>query len=59
MAILVNIDVPNLAKGIEFYTKAFGMKLLRLIDEDVAELERDSDRFYLLQKKRIHTVSQL
>lgn len=51
MAILVNIDVPNLAKGIEFYTKAFGMKLLRLIDEDVAELERDSDRFYLLQKK--------
>ena len=51
MTILVNIDVHNLAKGIEFYTKALNMKLLRLIDEDVAELERGSDRFYLLQKK--------
>jgi predicted lactoylglutathione lyase len=51
MAILVNIDVPNLAKGIEFYSAAIGMKLLRLVDEDVAELGRDEDRFYLLQKK--------
>jgi predicted enzyme related to lactoylglutathione lyase len=50
MANLINIDVPDLARGIQFYTQAVEMKLLRILDGDVAELSRDGDKFYLSLK---------
>lgn len=50
MKILVNIDVPDLEQGIRFYTSAFGLRLTRRLDEDVAELEGGSSTIYLLAK---------
>lgn len=35
---IVNIDVPELAPAISFYTAALGLKLGRILDDDVAEL---------------------
>lgn len=49
MRVIVNIDVPNLAPAIEFYCRALGLKLNRIIDEDVAELIGASSVIYLLQ----------
>ena len=48
MRIIVNIDVPEFAPAIVFYTNAFNLKLSRLIDEDVAELAGTSSVIYLL-----------
>ncbi|HCA01549.1 MAG TPA: glyoxalase [Halomonas campaniensis] len=50
MRIVVNIDVPELAPAIEFYTNALDLELSRLIDEDVAELAGTSSVIYLLAK---------
>jgi predicted enzyme related to lactoylglutathione lyase len=50
MRIIVNIDVPDLVAGIEFYTNAFELKLSRILDDDVAELVGASSVIYLLQK---------
>lgn len=48
--IVVNIDVPDLAPAIEFYEKAVGAKLQRLLDTDVAELGYGRSLLYLLRK---------
>ena len=50
MRVLVNIDVPELAPAVEFYEAAVGVKLTRLLDDDVAELEYGSSTLYLLRK---------
>lgn len=50
MRIVVNIDVPELAPAIEFYTNALDLELSRLIDEDAAELVGTSSVIYLLAK---------
>lgn len=50
MRLLINIDVPNLASGIEFYTQAFGLKLVRTLDSDVAELGGAPCPVFLLAK---------
>ena len=49
MKIIINIDVPDLAPAIDFYSAALGLKLNRIIDEDVAELIGASSVIYLLQ----------
>jgi predicted enzyme related to lactoylglutathione lyase len=49
MKVIVNIDVPELARGIAFYTAALGLQLSRTLDEDVAELTGASCVIYLLQ----------
>lgn len=49
MRVIVNIDVPNLAQAIRFYTAALGLTLNRIIDDDVAELTGASSVLYLLQ----------
>jgi len=49
MKVLVNIDVPALAPAVAFYTAALGLKLNRVIEEDVAELAGASSVIYLLQ----------
>jgi len=46
--ILVNIDVPDLAPAIEFYSSALGLRLKRRLDADVAELTGASATIYLL-----------
>lgn len=44
----MNIDVPELAPAIDFYSNALGLQLNRAIDEDVAELIGASSTIYLL-----------
>ncbi len=48
MRMIVNIDVPELAPAIDFYTAALGLTLNRIIDGDVAELSGASATLYLL-----------
>lgn len=50
MRMLINIDVPDLHKGINFYCSAFDLHLKRTLDNDVAELVGGSSTIYLLQK---------
>jgi ribosomal protein S18 acetylase RimI-like enzyme len=38
MGLLVNIDVPDLESGIDFYTRALGLTLVRTLEAGVAEL---------------------
>ena len=50
MKFIINIDVPDLGKAIEFYTNALGLTHSRIIDNDVAEMLGGSSTIYLLQK---------
>ncbi|HYD60122.1 MAG TPA: VOC family protein [Noviherbaspirillum sp.] len=49
MRLIVNIDVPDLATAIAFYTAALDLTLNRTMDDDVAELTGASSVIYLLQ----------
>lgn len=49
MRAIVNIDVPELAPAIDFYTAALGLTLQRIIDGDVAELGGATINLYLLR----------
>jgi len=49
MRVIVNIDVPDLSSAIDFYSAALGLKLNRIIEEDVAELTGASSVIYLLR----------
>lgn len=49
MKLLINIDVPELAPAIEFYCAAWGLKLSRVLDDDVAELTGGESTIYLLK----------
>ena len=48
--VLINIDVPELAAAIRFYTAALGLTHSRTLDGDVAELTGATATLYLLQK---------
>ncbi|RZI40278.1 VOC family protein [Herbaspirillum sp. HC18] len=50
MKMLVDVDVPDLQKGINFYCSAFDLHLERILDNDVAEIVGGSSTIYLLQK---------
>jgi predicted enzyme related to lactoylglutathione lyase len=50
MELLVNIDVDDLEKGIEFYCRAFRLRLGRRLGETVGELLGASCPVYLLAK---------
>ena len=51
MRILVNVDVDDLERAIEFYRAAFGLHLgRRLFDGSVAEMRGASSMIYLLAK---------
>ena len=54
MKIIINIDVPELAPAIAFYTAALGLTHSRTLDDDVAELTGASATLYLLQKDSGH-----
>jgi catechol 2,3-dioxygenase-like lactoylglutathione lyase family enzyme len=49
-SLLVNIDVPDLARGIDFYTRAFGLRLGRRFGADGVELLGAAAPLYLLVK---------
>jgi lactoylglutathione lyase len=48
--LLLNIDVPDIAQGIFFYTAALGLALGRRFDEDFVELTGSDAPIYLLRK---------
>jgi predicted enzyme related to lactoylglutathione lyase len=50
MELLVNIDVPDLASGIAFYTRAFDLSVRRRLGASGVELVGGSSRVYLLAK---------
>jgi len=50
MDLLVNIDVPDLASAVAFYTQAFGLSVSRRFGEDGVELGGWPARLYLLRK---------
>lgn len=50
MQLLVNVDVPDLDRGIAFYTHAFELRLTRRIAEELAELTGGGLHVYLLAK---------
>lgn len=50
MEILVNVDVGDLEKGLDFYTRAFGLKVGRRFGGEAAELLGGTAPLYLLQK---------
>lgn len=57
MYTLINIDVPDLAQAISFYCNALGLELVRVLDNDVAELSGASCPIFLLQKPIASPVS--
>jgi uncharacterized glyoxalase superfamily protein PhnB len=50
MDLLVNVDVPDLAEAIAFYTRAFGLTVTRRLGAEAAELGGLPVRLYLLEK---------
>lgn len=48
-SLLINVDVPDLERGIDFYTRAFGLRLARRLGPDFAELLGVGPPIYLLQ----------
>jgi predicted enzyme related to lactoylglutathione lyase len=50
MDLLINIDVPDLAEAIAFYSQAFGLAVTRRLGAEVAELSGLPARIYVLEK---------
>ncbi|MDT4823601.1 Glyoxalase-like domain protein [compost metagenome] len=50
MRILVNIDVPDLEHAIDFYRRAFGLRLQRRLGPKAAEMRGAEAPIYLLEK---------
>jgi predicted enzyme related to lactoylglutathione lyase len=48
--LLVNVDVPDLDRGIAFYTRAFELRVGRRLGPEVAELLGANAPIYLLEK---------
>jgi predicted enzyme related to lactoylglutathione lyase len=48
-SLVINIDVPDLERGIEFYTQAFGLRLARRLGPDFAELLGAATPIYLIE----------
>jgi predicted enzyme related to lactoylglutathione lyase len=51
MTILINIDVPELAPAVDFYTGAFGLTVGRRFGDDAVELTGWPAAVYLLKKQ--------
>jgi predicted enzyme related to lactoylglutathione lyase len=50
MAAIVNIDVPDIQKAIDFYTAAVDVSFERYLDDEVAELSSGPLKIYLLKE---------
>lgn len=51
-SVLINIDVPDLAKATQFYCDAFDLKVGRKFGEDVIEIIGLPSPIYLLKKEK-------
>lgn len=51
MDLLINIDVPDLARAVAFYTRAFDLKVTRRFGDGGAELSGLPAKIYLLVKQ--------
>src|SRR5688500_13329982 len=51
MNLLINIDVPDLAKAEAFYTEAFGLRCGRRLGDGFLEMLGAEAPFYLLKKE--------
>ncbi|MBM3650016.1 MAG: VOC family protein [Alphaproteobacteria bacterium] len=51
MALLLNIDVPDIEAAVRFYTSAFGLKVARRFGDDFVELTGWPATVYLLTKR--------
>jgi predicted enzyme related to lactoylglutathione lyase len=51
LSVLINIDVPDLEKGVAFYMQAFGLRVRRRFGEDGAELAGWPAPVFLLHKE--------
>ncbi|WP_300974201.1 VOC family protein [Sphingomonas sp. LHG3406-1] len=49
-SLVLNIDVPDMAAGVTFYSAAFGLEVGRRFDDDFIELVGAQARIYLLRK---------
>jgi lactoylglutathione lyase len=47
--LVVNIDVADLARAIRFYADALGLRVVRRLGPDIAELEGSSAPIFLIQ----------
>jgi predicted enzyme related to lactoylglutathione lyase len=50
MTVLINVDVPDLKRAIDFYTEAFDLKVVRRFGDDGAELAGWPVSLFLLEK---------
>lgn len=48
--LLVNIDAPDLANAVRFYTTALGLEVARHLGPDIAELRGAPSPIYLTQR---------
>jgi predicted enzyme related to lactoylglutathione lyase len=48
-SLLINVDVPDIERGIAFYSQAFGLRLARRLGPDFAELVGAEAPLYLIQ----------
>jgi predicted enzyme related to lactoylglutathione lyase len=55
MTVLMNLDVPDLEKGIAFYAEAFGLRVSRRFGEDGAEMSGWPVALYLLRNAQDST----
>ena len=49
MTLLINVDVPDLERGIAFYAEAFGLRVTRRFGEDGAEMSGWPVSLFLLR----------
>jgi predicted enzyme related to lactoylglutathione lyase len=50
MSLLVNVDVPDVRAGVEFYTQAFGLTVGRRLGPTIVELLGTTAPIYLIEK---------
>jgi predicted enzyme related to lactoylglutathione lyase len=56
--LLANIDVSNLARGIEFYTRVFELTITRKLGDTVVELSGASSKIYLIEQPEGSTATK-
>jgi predicted enzyme related to lactoylglutathione lyase len=56
--LLANIDVSNLARGIEFYTRMLDLTITRMLGDKVVELSGASSKIYLIEQPEGSTATK-
>jgi predicted enzyme related to lactoylglutathione lyase len=56
--LLANIDVSNLARGIEFYTRMLDLTITRKLGDKVVELSGASSKIYLIEQPEGSTATK-